>query len=285
MTEWDDNRPSVTGRRVHSNIPPAIGPPPPWWLAAIVFGIPFLFLALTQFYSNAHAQSAPSGRALLEQMRAAYAGKWFKTLTFVQKTTIARADGTQVEQTWFESMRSPGTLRIDNAPLSAGNGSLNFPDKVIVIRNGKVAQTRPDGNPFLPFVAGIYTQPLENSIAQLAPQKYDLSATHTETADGRRIVIVGASKDGDLSVPQFWVDAERLVVTRVLIASGTSMLDIALDGYIKSGNSWVATKITMSSGGKMRQMEEYTDVKTDVDLPADLFDPAKWTTAKHWARR
>ena len=61
------------------------------------------------------------------------------------------------------------------------------------------------------------------------------------------------------------------------------MLDIALDDYIKAGGGWVAVKITMTVGGKPRQIEEYTDVKTDVDLAAELFDPATWMTPKHWA--
>ena len=234
------------------------------------------------------AQSVPSGRAVLDRMRAAYAGRWFRTLTFVQKTTIVRADGTQTEQTWFESMRSPGTLRIDVAPLADGNGSLNLPDKVIVIRGGQVAQTRPNGNPFLPFVAGIYTQPLDDTIAQLAPQGYDLMKTHAIDVQGRRTLVVGTATRGDLTVPQFWVDAERLVITRVLLrsgAAGSPLLDVALDGYARSGASWVATRVTMSAGGAVRQIEEYTDVKTDIDLPDDLFDPLKWTTAPHWARR
>ncbi len=247
-------------------------------LAALVFVIAVPVVSARQ-------SAAPKdGRALLEQMRAAYVGKWFTTLTFVQKTTIVRADDTRTEQTWFESMRSPGTLRIDVAPLANGNGSLNFPDKVIAMRGGKIANTRPDGNPFLPFVAGIYTQPLDDSIAQLAPQKFDLGAMHVTDYQGRRTFVVGTTKKDDLAVPQFWIDAERLVAMRVLIASGTSMLDITLDNYIKTGNSWVAIKVAMSSGGKVRQIEEYTDVKTDVELSPELFDPATWMTEKHWAK-
>lgn len=243
-------------------------------------------LIATAIFATPSAQTTTtpaSGRAVIEQMHAAYLGQWFKTLTFVQKTTIVRADDTRTEQTWFESMRSPDVLRIDNAPLSDGNGSLNYPDKVIVMRGGKVSATRPGGNPFLPFVAGIYTQPVETSIAQLAPQKYDLAALHVETVQGRRTYVIGTRTAGDLAVPQFWVDAERLIVTRAIIASGTSMLDITLDGYVPSGRSWVATKITMTSGGKVRQLEEYTSVKTDVDLPAGLFEPETWSTANHWA--
>jgi outer membrane lipoprotein-sorting protein len=233
-------------------------------------------------------QSAPSGRDVIEQMRSAYAGKWFRTLTFVQKTTLVLADGTRTEQTWYESMRSPSTLRIDVAPLSDGNGSLNLADKVIVVRGGRVSQTRPDGNPFLPFVAGIYTQPLDDTIAQLAPQGYDLTKTHVTDVQGRRTIVVGTATRDDLSAPQFWVDAERLVVVRALVrsgAAGSPLLDVALEGYVKSGQSWVAARVTMSSGGAVRQIEEYTDIKTDVDLPDDLFDPSKWTTAPHWAGR
>lgn len=244
-----------------------------WWTVALFGSGP------TQ------AISQPSGRALLDQMRSAYAGKWFTTLTFEQKTTLVRADGSRTEQTWFESMRAPDTLRIDLAPLSDGNGTLQQPDKVIVVRNGRVTQTRPDGNPFLPFVAGIYTQPIDVTIAQLAPQKYDLAAVHAAEHQGRRVWVIGASKAGDLTVPQFWVDAERLVAVRVLIASGSSMLDIALDDYVQSGNSWVATKVTMTTNGVVRQIEEYTKVRTNVDLPAELFDPAQWMSAKHWAAR
>jgi hypothetical protein len=224
-----------------------------------------------------------NGRALVERMHAAYDGKWFRTLTFVQKTTIVRPDGTQVEQTWFESMKSPDTLRIDVAPLSNGNGSLNKPDSVVVVRAGKVANTRPDGNPFLPFVAGIYTQPVDRSMEQLAAQKFDMSLVRAGEFLGRRVFIVGAKTAEDLTSPQFWIDAERLVAVRVLLPSGPNVLDIVLDGYVKTGASWIAAKVSMSTGGKLRQLEEYSDIKSDVELPADLFDPLKWTEAKHWA--
>lgn len=227
----------------------------------------------------------PNGRALVERMHAAYDGKWFRTLTFVQKTTIVRADGSRVQQTWFESMRSPDTLRIDVAPLSSGNGSLNKPDSVVVIRGGKPATTRPDGNPFLPFVAGIYTQPVDASMAQLAMQHFDMSLVRAADFMGRRTFVVGAKTADDLTSPQFWVDAENLVTLRVLLPSGASTLDIVLDDYRKFGGSWVATKVSMSTGGKLRQLEEYSDLKVDVDLPADLFDPLKWTEAMHWASR
>src|SRR5688572_5776738 len=40
-----------------------------------------------------------TGAEVLEAMRAAYAGKWYHTLTFKQKTTFHRPDGVQ-EEIW-----------------------------------------------------------------------------------------------------------------------------------------------------------------------------------------
>ena len=64
----------------------------------------------------ASAQQPRDGAAVLERMRAAYDGQWYHTLTFVQKTSIPRADDNEVS-TWYESIRhTPATgvqLRID----------------------------------------------------------------------------------------------------------------------------------------------------------------------------
>jgi hypothetical protein len=117
----------------------------------------------------------------------------------------------------------------------------------------------------------------------LAPQKFDMSLVRTGEFLGRTVFIVGSKGADDLTSPQFWVDAERLVAVRVLLPSGANVLDIVLDGYVKTGASWIAAKVSMSMGGKLRQLEEYSEIKSDIDLPADLFDPLKWTEAKHWA--
>jgi hypothetical protein len=111
-----------------------------------------------------------------------------------------------------------------------------------------------------------------------------MSLVRSDEFQGRKVFVVGAARTDDLTSPQFWVDAERLVTVRAILPSGNgAALDCVLDGYVKSGASWVATKVSMSIGGKLRQLEEYTDLRTDVDLPDALFDPAKWTEVKHWA--
>src|SRR5215472_4351192 len=68
--------------------------------------------------------AVPTGAEIMQQMHDKYAGKWFKTLTFIQKTTRQKKDGTDTVQTWYESALLPGRLRIDVGLPSEGNGVL-----------------------------------------------------------------------------------------------------------------------------------------------------------------
>ncbi|MGZ3445786.1 MAG: hypothetical protein ACXWLG_09990, partial [Myxococcaceae bacterium] len=51
-------------------------------------------------------QATPvDGRAALVAMRAAYDGRWYTTLTFVQKTRRWDAQRKETQETWYESLR------------------------------------------------------------------------------------------------------------------------------------------------------------------------------------
>src|SRR4051812_1277682 len=233
--------------------------------------------------SNGTAALSPNnGTDVLRAMHDRYAGKWFKTLTFQQATTITKPDGTKSVTTWYEAVRSPRLLRIDIGEPSAGNGVLYTPDSVIALRAGKVVRAAAQGNPFLPFVVGVYTQPLDTTIAQLAPWKFDLSKVSRATFEGRPVYVVGADSGAE-TTPQFWVDTDRLVLVRMIVPLGpASPYDIRLQNYLKLDDSWVAMHISMLQDGKEVQAEDYTNALVNTPLSRDLFDPAKWTTAQHW---
>ena len=236
------------------------------------------------------AQSTPkTGAEVLQRMHDAYAGKWYKTLTFVQKTTIRRRDGTDTVITWHESLRftdAHGTqLRIDQGDLSAGNGVLYTADSTWVVRAAKLAASRPNGNEFLPLIEGVYMQPVARTVRELDSAKIDMRRVSRAEWQGRPAWVVGASSANDTTSTQFWVDVERNVVVRMLLSPGGPgpMLDIRLDGYVPLEKGWLATKIVMTEGGKPKQSEEYSDWKANVPLDADLFSVEKWAQAKHWA--
>jgi transcriptional regulator len=234
------------------------------------------------------AQPTPAnGTEVLRQMHDAYAGKWYHTLVFQQKTTTYR-NGTPAVATWYESLRHTadhGTqLRIDIGAPSLGNGMLYTADSAWVMRNGTLASMRDRGNEFLPMIEGVYVQPLDVTIAQVGRIGFDLGRVAAGQWRGRPVWIVGAASASDSTSPQFWVDRERNVVVRMLIAGApdAAPMDIHLDGYEPVGGGWLATKVAMYIDGAPRQLEEYSGWRADLDLAPGLFDPATWTTAPHW---
>ena len=104
---------------------------------------PVVLLAVSCVTPVVSAQSAPkSGQEVLQRMHDAYAGKWYRTLTFVQKTTRFADDGKQTVSTWFESLEHAGPgetrLRIDVGDPSVGTGMLYTADSTTRIRQGEV---------------------------------------------------------------------------------------------------------------------------------------------------
>ena len=229
-----------------------------------------------------------SGTELLQRMHDAYDGKWYKTLTFVQKTTITRPNGVVDTSTWYEALKSPDRLRIDFGDPAKGNGALYTADSLYVVRDGKVTRMIGSGNPFLPFVAGVYDQPLETTLRQLAPYNFDLTRIRTDSWQGKPVYVVGATSAGDLDSPQFWVETEHLQPVRFLVklspAPDAKPNDIRLEKYVPVGGGWLATHVAIMDGSVVRQAEDYSDWKGGVALPADFFVAEKWKDTPHWFR-
>lgn len=248
--------------------------------------------AIAFVLTSADAQRPPSnGQDVLQRMHDAYAGKWYTTLTFRQQTTQWRPDGTSAVSTWLESLRyTPeiGTqLRIDIGDLAAGNGVLYTADSTFVVRAAKLTTTRPQGNEFLPLIEGVYVQPVERTMRELHDTGIDFTRVSSARWDDRPVWIVGASSAADSASPQFWVDVERNVVVRMILAPAPNAptMDIHLERYEPLAGGWLATKIEMYVAGKPRQFEEYSDWRAGMELPAALFDVQSWTQASHWGKR
>lgn len=232
---------------------------------------------------SAGAQQPPTnGHEVLQRMHDAYAGKWYRTLTFKQQTTQWRQDGTQNVSGWFESLRYvPGIgaqLRIDMGDLAAGNGVLYTADSTWVVRGGKLTTTRPQGNEFLPLIEGVYLQAVDRTVRELSGTGIDFGKVGTARWEDRPAWIVGAASRADSTSPQFWVDVERNVVVRMILvpAPNAPVMDIHLGKYVALNGGWLATRIEMYVAGKPRQFEDYSDWRAGIDLPDELFDVQHW---------
>ena len=237
---------------------------------------------------NVNRPAPATGVELLQRMRDDYAGKWPRIITFVQKTTITRPTGVVDTSTWYEALKSPDRLRIDFGDPSKGNGALYTADSLYVVRGGKITRTVGSGNPFLPFVAGVYDQPIATTLQQIAPYHFDLTRIRSDTWQGRPVYVVGATSPTDLDSPQFWIDRDRLIAVRFLVklspAPDAKPNDIRLEKYVPIGAGWLATHVAIMDGGVVRQAEDYTDWKGDMALSNDFFVAEKWSDVPHWFR-
>jgi outer membrane lipoprotein-sorting protein len=233
-----------------------------------------LILAIPSF-----AGEPKNGEELIRTMRQKYDGKWYKTLTFVQKTTTFKPDGTSQVTTWYEAMSVPGRLRIDIDPLDKGNGMMFADSKFHSFRDGKAVSSIAFVHPLMVLGFDIYFQPAETTIAQVKAMGIDLTSLHREKWQGRDVYVLGA-KQGDLRSPQVWVDKERLVFVRLIELKGKykeSVHETLFNKYEKTkGGGWIAPEVIFYVDGKLTITEEYSDVQTGVTLSDDLFDPEKW---------
>lgn len=239
-----------------------------------------LLFLLVLLAMPAFSADIKSGDDLIAAMYNKYAGKWYKTLTFVQKTIHHQADGTTTSETWYEAMTLPGKLRIDIDPLDKGNGILFADGKIFSFRDGKTTGGRPLVHPLMVLGFDVYGQPVETTVAQVKGLGIDLSVIHSEKWQGKDVFVVGA-KQGDVTTPQFWVDKKKLLFVRLIQPAGRDKKSVAetqFNKYVKAKGGWVAPEVLFFVDGKPTTTEEYTDIQADVALDAELWNPEKWLT-------
>lgn len=217
---------------------------------------------------------------LVRAMRDRYAKTWYKTLTFTQKTTTYKSDGTSQAETWYEYLLLPGRLRIDFDPIKNGNGMLFANDSQYVFKDGALSRTVPRIHPLLLLGFDVYALQPSDTLAKLKQLGFDLSVMHDDTWQGRAAYVVGA-KSGDLHSRQFWIDKENLYFVRLIQPAGKDGVqtqETQFNKYYKIGGGWVSPEVIFMTDGKPTTTEEYSNMKTGVALDNKMFDPDHWKT-------
>ena len=249
-----------------------------------MFRLPLILWALVLPVDSSTSTITPAprnGEELLSLMRDRYAGKWYRTLTFTQKTTLP--DG-KIE-TWYEALELPGKLRIDVAPLDSGKTLLFRNDSLYVFDQKMLKASHPLVHPLMVLGFDVYQAPVKETAEKLRGLKFDLSKLYQTTWLGRPTYVVGATP-GDTTSPQFWIDAERLYFVRSLEPSKkdpTVINETIFDKYLPLGGGWVETEVLFLANGKQQGMEEYSDPRANVKLDPAIFDPSTWK-APGWVK-
>jgi outer membrane lipoprotein-sorting protein len=244
-----------------------------------------LTLAILFLTCLAAAQQIKSGESLVRAMHDRYASTWYKTVTFTQKSTTYKPDGTTSIETWYEAVLLPGKLRIDIGPAADGNGYVFSDGNVTIVKANKVFGSRPLVNMLLVLGFDVYTQPADATIKMVKGEGYDLSKFREDMWEGKPAYVVGADK-GDLKSKQFWVAKDSLLFLREIEpspADAAKVEDIRFVHYQPLANAWIAAGVEMYVDDKKVFSEDYTDIQANVSLAPAMYDPAQFA-ATHWEK-
>ncbi|HTA62550.1 MAG TPA: hypothetical protein VK835_08840 [Bacteroidia bacterium] len=209
-----------------------------------------------------------TGEELLAAMHKKYYHNYCKTVQFEQKT-IRYKDGVITDTAyWYEWISYPDKFRIDIGTKFGGNGVIFKNDSAYNYKKHKLVKTRPDANDLLLLLGGMYFRKFEDVAARLKKAGYDLSKIKTDTLNKVSCFIIGA--EGSF---QIWVDKkDSKVVGLKTKLTETDWLEIQFDAFQKSCKGFNETKVTANKNGKLEQVEEYQNIKTEIIIPDSIFN-------------
>jgi outer membrane lipoprotein-sorting protein len=241
-----------------------------------------LLLITLSFAPAALAKKITTTEELVQALQTKYAKSWYKTATFVQKTTNIDKDGNKKVEIWYEALSVPGSLRIDFTPTRDGSGILFTNGQIYSFKNGKVENNRAFVHPLMILGFDMYRLPQADVLEKLKGLKFDLTIFREDTWQGRPVYVVGA-KAGDLHSPQFWIDQKNLYFVRMLRPGrdSTQTQETQFNKYQMLGGGWMSPEVVFLVDSKIVTIEEYSEMKANMTLDTKLFDPQYFTTV-HW---
>ena len=192
-----------------------------------------------------------NGEQLIQAMQQRYAGKWYKTLTFVQTTTFpqTRQGGDLVRSGLDSQARCASTW-----PRWTGGRTILFRnDSIYQFKGGKLAGSKnfvasPDG----PRLRRLW--PAGRARRSANSRTWDSISASCVPIPGRDARICrrrGPGRQHDRS--QFWIDQERLLFVRMIEpapdGSGATF-ETQFNKYQPLGKGWISVEVIFNVNGK-----------------------------------
>jgi len=209
-----------------------------------------------------------TGEELLAAMHKKYYQNYCRTVQFEQKTIRYRENVVTDTAYWYEWISYPDKFRIDIGAKFGGNGVIFKNDSAYSYKKHQLVKTRADANDLLLLLGGMYFRKFEDVTTRLKKAGYDLSKIKTESISGVDCFIIGAE-----SSFQIWIDKKDLKVIGLKTKlTETDWLEIQFDAFQKSCKGFNETKVTAKKNGKLEQVEEYQNIKTEIIIPDSIFN-------------
>jgi hypothetical protein len=224
------------------------------------------------------------GESLIRAMHARYNGRWPQFVTYTQTQRLLGQSGQNADQLQYVAL-APGRQRIDYVNPSLGNGLLARADSVYNFSNGRQVGASQGWTELLVLTQDVYHQRPEVTISVLRSLGFQLSRIQSQSFDGRRAFVIGATSQNDSSSKQFWVERDRLVLVRIRERRGQSQFsDVRIGSHTKAGEGFVGRQTVYLVNGAPRLQLLVGAITPNAALDSALFDPKQWSTAKHWSK-
>ena len=231
--------------------------------------------------SLAQTKAVPDGASVIRDAFERYNSTWYRTLTFVQQTIQYSSGGVSDTAIWYEAYEAPLRLRIDVAPLASRTMFLFANDSQFVFRRDTLVSAKRMIHPLLLLGFDMYFLPPQESLEKLKELGFDVNVVHSDRWLERPVIVVGAP-EGDTTSAQFWIDAERLVLVRVVMPIQGHRQEILFNRYQELADGWIAPEVVVAVDGRIVLKELYNEICIGTTFDPAFFDPASWRTAPHW---
>ncbi|MCP4724328.1 MAG: hypothetical protein GY863_04805 [bacterium] len=216
-----------------------------------------------------------TGEDVIRAMYAKYEGKWFRNMSLKQNIIRYNRDGTvRSDGIMTEQLRLPGIVRGNTLPMEDGNAEIFKDNTYHIFQNGKLVNKQRYIHGVLILGFDVYLQEPEKTIALLEEDGVDFSKMHETVWQDKPVYVVGTDSS-DLSVNQFWIEKERLVVVRLFkksVRNAAMVNEIQFNKLEPLGEGWVAGELIFKLNGKMYIHETYVEFKIEDGFPDKIFD-------------
>ena len=214
-------------------------------------------------------------------MRRAHPSRALKSIAFNVATTEHR--GSVPRSILARAVASlPGRYHVTSLPATRRTGVVRIEQRVAVFQGGKrvVSQNRVDIARLLAY--DLFAQGIDSTVRWLDIARVRVGLTRRDEFAGRDVWVVGA-REGDSTSVQFWVDADRWHVVRVIQrdpVSSSDIVDLRFSDFTDVLDIPVPTRIQQYRNGKLEEEQRISEVAANPVVSSRSFDVSRWRDVK-----